>query len=141
MLISLTTALVLHLLSPVEMRTPLITAGQVLVAIGIPLLLADLRLFFVRTVPFTHLHKSSITDFPIMVLRYFILFPLFVSIVVQEEIWIEASVTHLVKILVLVAAAHVLFLKAHAHSLGQSTLETPPDESDEFPQFLGLRDL
>jgi hypothetical protein len=141
MLISLTAALILRPLSPADMRTPLITATQLLVAIGISLLLADIRLFPVRTVPFTHLHRSSVSDFPLMILRYFILFPFFVAIVVDKETWIEASLIHFLKAALLIAAAHILFLKAHAHSLSQSTLETPPDESDEFPQRLGLRDV
>lgn len=140
MLISITTALVLHALSPAELRTPLITAGQVLVAIGISLLLTDLCLYPVRTIPFTHLRTSSISDFPLMVVRYFVLFPFFVFIVVHQERWIEASMAHLLKTCALIVIAHLLFLKSHTHTLHQNTLETPPDESEEFLQRLGLCD-
>lgn len=138
--ISLTTALILHAVSPGDMRTPLITAGQLLVAIGVSLVLADIALFPVRTIPFTHLRTSSIPDFPLMIVRYFALFPFFVVIVVHHESWIEASSAHLLKPLFFLAIVHVLLLKAHAHALRQGTLETPPDEGDEFPQRLGLRD-
>jgi hypothetical protein len=138
--ISLTTVLILHAVSPGDMQTPLITAGQLLVAIGVSLVLADIALFPVRTIPFTHLRTSSITDFPLMIVRYFALFPFFVVIVVHQESWIEASSAHLLKTLFFLAIVHVLLLKAHAHALRQGTLETPPDEGDEFPQRLGLRD-
>ena len=140
MLISLTTALVLHALSPAQLRTPLVTAGQVLVAIGISLLLTDLCLYPVRTIPFTHLRTSSITDFPFMVVRYFVFFPFFVFIVVHQERWIEASVAHLLKTLLFLAIAHIVLMKAHQHALRQSTLETPPEERDEILQRLGLCD-
>jgi hypothetical protein len=140
MLISLTTVLVLHTLSPAQLRTPIITAGQVLVAIGISLLLTELYLYPVRTIPFTHLRPSSITDFPLMVVRYFVLFPFFVFIVVHQERWIEASMAHLLNTVAVIVIAHLLFLIAHHRTLRQSTLETPPDESDEFLQRLGLCD-
>jgi hypothetical protein len=141
LLISLATALILRALSPTAMRTPLITACQLVVAIGSSLLLVNVHLFAVRTIPFTHLRTSSITDFPLMIVRYFIFFPFFVVIVVHQESRIEASLTHLLATIALIAIAHMLLLKAHANALQQNTLETPPDEGDEFPQRLGLRDI
>jgi hypothetical protein len=140
LLISLTTAIILHVVSPADMKSPAVTAGQLLVAIGVSLILADIALFPICTIPFTHLRTSSITDFPLMIVRYFIFFPFFVGIVVHQESWIEASTANLLKTLILLAIAHVILLKAHAHTLQQGTLETPPDEGDEFPQRLGLRD-
>jgi hypothetical protein len=113
---------------------------QLLIAIGVSLLLADIYLFSVRSVPFTHLRKSSITDLPLVIVRYVVLFPLLVTILVHNETWIEANPLHLIKTLVFFVAAHVLLLKTQARSLLQSTLDTPSDEADEFPQRLGLRD-
>jgi hypothetical protein len=75
-----------------------------------------------------------------MVVRYFVLFPFFVFIVVHQERWIEANVTHLLKTLLLLAIAHIVLMKAHQHALRQSTLETAPEERDEFLQRLGLCD-
>ena len=138
--IGLATAIVLHALSPGSLQSHLTTLTQLLVAIGISFLLADFFLFSVRSVPFTHLRKSSITDLPLVVVRYFVLFPLLVAILVHNEIWIETSALHLLKTLVFLIAAHLVLLKSHARSLLQSTLDTPPDEADEFPQRLGLRD-
>lgn len=140
LLVSLGTALCFHALSPAGMKTSRITAGQFVVAIGVSFLLADIFLFSVRTVPFTHLHKGAITDLPLAVVRYFVLFPFFVAIVIHYEAWIEASTSHLLKTLLLLALAHLLLLTAQARSLRQYTLDTPPDEADEFPLRLGLRD-
>jgi len=140
LLVSLGTALCLHALSPASLKTPCITAGQLVVVIGVSFLLADIFLFSVRTIPFTHLRKGTITDLPLAVVRYFVLFPLFVAIVVHKEAQIELSASHLVETLLILAAAHFLVQKAHARSLQQYTVDALADEADEFPQRLGLRD-
>jgi hypothetical protein len=138
--IGLVTAIVLRALSPASLRSDLVTLNQLLIAIGVSFLLADILLFSVRSVPFTHLRKSSITDLPLVIVRYVVLFPLLVAILVHNESWTEANVLHLLKTFFFLVAAHLLLLKIHARSLLQSTLDTPPDEADEFPQRLGLRD-
>ena len=139
-ILGLATAIVLHTLSPRSLQSHLTTLDQLLIAIAVSFLLADIFLFSVRSVPFTHIRKSSITDLPLVIVRYAVLFPLFVAILIHNETWIEANAFHLFKTLFFVVAAHFLFLKIHARSLLQSTLDTPPDEADEFPQRLGLRD-
>jgi hypothetical protein len=138
--IGLATAIVLHALSPGNLQSHFTTLDQLLIAIGVSFLLADIFLFSVRSVPFTHLRKSSITDLPLVVVRYVVLFPLLVMILVHNETWIETNALHLLKTLFFLVAAHLLLLKTHARSTSQSTLDTPPDEADEFPQRLGLRD-
>ena len=139
--IGLATAIILRALSPESLGSRLTTINQLLVAVGVSFLLADILLFSVRSVPFTHLRKSSITDLPLVIVRYFVLFPLLITIIVHNETWIEASAPHFVKALFSLIGAHLLLLKTHARSLSQSTLDTPPDEADEFPQRLGLRDV
>jgi hypothetical protein len=141
LIVGLGTALLLHALSPASLKGPLTTIGQLVVAAGLAYLLSDILLFSVRTVPFTHLHKGSVNDLPLAVLRYFVLFPIFVSIVVAKEAWIESNSMHLFATLLMFIAAHFLLRRTHAHFLAQSTLDTPPDEAEEFPQRLGLRDL
>jgi len=138
--IGLAAAIALHALSPESLQSHLVSADQLLIAIGVSILLADIYLFSVRSVPFTHLRKSSITDLPLVIVRYVVLFPLLVAILVHNETWIEANPLHLIKALLFLVAAHVLLLKTHARSLLQSTLDTPSDEADEFPLRLGLRD-
>jgi hypothetical protein len=139
-IIGLATAIVLHALSPQSLQSRLTMLDQLLIAIGISFLLADIFLFSVRNVPFTHIRKSSITDLPLVIVRYVVLFPLLVAVLVHNETWIEVSVPHLLKTLFILVAAHLVLLKTHDRSLLQSTLDTPPDEADEFPQRLGLRD-
>jgi hypothetical protein len=141
LVVSLGTALLFHTLSPASMKNPRTTLGQLLMAVGLSLLLSDILLFSIRTIPFTHLHKGSVNDLPLAITRYFVLFPIFVSVAVDREAWIEASPTHLVATLLLFTGAHLLLRRAEATFLTQSTLETPPDEADEFPQRLGLRDF
>jgi hypothetical protein len=141
LILSLGTVLLLHTLSPSTLKIPDVTLGQLIVALGLSFFLSDLLLFSIRTIPFTHLHKSSVNDLPLAIFRYFVLFPIFVSIVVAKEAWIEASKTHLIAALLMFIAAHVLLRRALAHFLAQSTLDTPPDETEEFPQRLGLRDF
>jgi hypothetical protein len=138
--LTVATAVCFHALSPASMKTPFILAAQLIIAIGVSFLLTDLLLFAIRTIPFTHLHKSAITDLPIAVIRYFVAFPLFINIVVHYETVAETGTQHLLKILIFLAIAHLILRKAQARSMQQSTLNIPLDEADEFPQSLGLRD-
>lgn len=140
LIIGMGTALLLHTVSSAGMKTPRITIGQLLIAAGLSFLLSDILLFSVRTIPFTHLRKGSVNDLPLAVFRYIVVFPIFVAIVLQKETWIEASAMHLFVTLLVFLAAHLLLRGAHARFLAQSTLDTPPDETEEFPQRLGLRD-
>jgi hypothetical protein len=140
LVIGAATTLSLHTLSPETLKIPRVAAGQILVAGGLSLLLSDIFLFSIRTIPFTHLRKGSVNDLPLAVARYFVLFPFFVAIVVHQEAWIEAGAAHLFITLVLFAAAHALLEKARAQFLTQSALDVPPHEADDFPQSLGLRD-
>ena len=140
LLISLGTALCLHALSPVSLKISRIMAGQLVVAIGASFLLTDIFLFSVRTVPFTHLRKSAITDLPLAVVRYFVLFPIFVALVVHQENRIEVSNSHILETLLILATVHFLLQRANVRYLQQFTVDTPQDEADEFPQRLGLRD-
>jgi hypothetical protein len=140
MTISVIAVVVLHRLSPASMQSSRVLAGQLIVAVGLSLVLSDLFLFHVRTLPFTHLHKSAITDMPLAIVRYFILFPVMVMIVVGNEPWIEASGKHLFQTALVFATAHVLLQGAQEQSVRRSAIDTAPDEADEFPQSLGLRD-
>jgi hypothetical protein len=130
----------LHALSPTSLRVENVVAGQLIVAVGLAFLLSDLFLFSVRTVPFTHLRKSAITDLPLGIVRYCVAFPVFVALAVHFETWIEASTRHLIQTALLFAVAHLLLRGAQMQSVRRSTLDTVASESDEFPQSLGLRD-
>jgi hypothetical protein len=135
---STATALILHAISPTALPTLLSLAAQLLIAIGVSFLLADLFLFPVRTLPFTSIHSSTITDFPFRIVRYFILFPLFIKLVLHYQPFIEKNLLYLFVTVLVFLAAHRLLLRAHAYSLQQTTVDTPPEEADDFPQSLGL---
>ena len=139
-LIGLTSSAVLHTLSPATLRTPAGTAMQLLAALGIPFLLANLFFFPTRTIPFTHARPSSITDLPLVVVRYFILFPMFISMLLSEEKWMEASPIHLTKELLVLALVVLLIRARYMRNVRQSPLDTRLEDPDAFPQSLGLRD-
>ncbi|MEI9978106.1 MAG: hypothetical protein WDN23_03765 [Edaphobacter sp.] len=138
--VSVGAILVLHKLSPGSLHGEHVLAGQFIVAVGLSFVLCDLFLYSVRTLPFTHLRKSSITDMPMAIARYFVAFPIFVAVMVHLEWWIEASMRHLIETALLFVVAHLLLEGAQTQSVRRSMLEGVAGETDEFPQSLGLRD-
>jgi hypothetical protein len=140
MLVSLGTALVLHPLSPASLRTAPVAVDQLFIAFSVSFLLADIFLLNVHALPFTHLRKASITDLPLRVVRYLVLFPLFVAVLVGLEPWIEANVHHLLRVVCLFGGLHLLLVHKPTQSVQDSAAAVPPDDADDFPQSLGLRD-
>jgi hypothetical protein len=132
--ISVAIVLILKMLVP---STRLVMMGQMVVALGVAVVVSDVFLFFVRRIPFTHQRKSAVHDLPMAVLRYLILFPLFAGLVAERLQRTRWSWELLVEVAVEFLAAHMALLMASR--LGESTLETPPGEEEEFPQTLGLR--
>lgn len=140
LLVTFATAIALHILAPhsIHGTRPLLT--QAIVAIGISFLLPDIYLFSTRSMPLTFQRRGSITDLPLMVLRNFVLFPVFVALIVNIEPWIATTPIHLLKTALFFATAHLLLRLAHQKYLDQFTVDTAPDDTEEFPQTLGLRD-
>jgi hypothetical protein len=138
--ISLGTALVLHPLSPPSLRTTPATVDQLFIAVAVPFLLADIFLLNLRTLPFTHLRKGSVTDLPRTVIRYLVVFPFFVALLVGLEPWIEANVHHLLGLISVFGGLHLLLVHRHTQSVHDSAAAVPADDADDFPQSLGLRD-
>jgi hypothetical protein len=131
---------VLHWFSPDSLKGEHVMMGQIIVAVGLAFVLSDVFLYSVRTIPFTVLKKSSITDMPMAIVRYVIAFPFFVALTVNAEHWVEASTRHLVETMLLFTMAHVLIEGAQAQAVRRSTLDGVEGDADEFPQSLGLRD-
>jgi len=140
-IVSVGAILLLHKLSPGSLRGDHVLTGQLIVAVGLSFLLPDLFLFSVRTLPFTHLRKSSITDMPLALVRYVVVFPIFVAVTVHLETWIEAGTRHLIETSLIFVVAHLLLNGAQTQSVSRSGFDGVPSESDEFPQSLGLRDV
>jgi hypothetical protein len=139
-LIGLAAAALLHTLSPDTLRTPTRTTMQLIAAIGIPFLLANLFLYPTRTIPFTHTRQSSITDMPLVVVRYFILFPIFISMLLSEEKWMEIRPINLTKEMIILTVILLLIRARYMRNVHQSPLDTGLEDPDAFPQSLGLRD-
>ncbi|WP_182276232.1 hypothetical protein [Granulicella sp. 5B5] len=140
LLVTFTTAITLHALSPQSIHGPLALLTQAIIAIGISFLLPDIYLFTVRSMPLTFQRKSSITDLPLMVLRNFVLFPVFVAVIVDLEFWMQSGISHLLRVAIFFIVAHLLLRLAHRKYLEQFTVDAAPDDTEEFPQTLGLRD-
>ena len=114
-------------------------ASGLITAVGGSILLADGLLFAFRTVPFTHLRKSSNEDIPLGFVRYFIAFPLFVVCAVHFEARSEASLPQMLRFVIVLSAVHLLMRYGWRRTLERENLDLVPDETDEFPQRLGLR--
>jgi len=134
--ISVAIVLILKMLVP---SAGLVMMGQMVVALGVAVLVSDVFLFFVRRIPFTHQRKSAVHDLPMAVLRYLILFPLFARFVAERMQRVRWSGWVLLEVVLGFLAVHGVLVMANSWFLGQSTLETPQNEEDEFPQTLGLR--
>jgi len=139
--VTFATAITLYALSPQSIRSSFSLLTQAVIAIVISFLLPDIYLFTTRSMPLTFQRRSNITDLPLMILRNVVLFPIFVSITVGLGLWMEKSPEHFLKACVFFATAHVLLLLAHAKYLQQFTVDLAPDDTEEFPQTLGLRDI
>jgi len=139
-ILSLGAIVVLRVLSPGSLHGEHALTGQLIIAVGLAFLLSDLFLYSVRTVPFTHLRPSAITDMPLAIVRYFVVFPIFVAVTVHFESWIEASTKHLIQTALVFAVAHLLLQGAHTQSIERTAVDIEISETDEFPQSLGLRD-
>lgn len=138
--ISLATLVALHGVAPLALQTPLATAGQMVVALGLCLLLTDCLFLNTMTIPFTQLRKTALTDMPLIVIRYFVVFPILVLIVVHYEAWLEISVTHLVQMLLLIAAAHIWLRRQYGQRVQEIRSGSEFEDEDEPFQRLRLRD-
>jgi len=116
----------------------IVLMGQVLVALGVAVVVSDVFLFFVRRIPFTHQRKSAVHDLPMAVLRYLILFPLFARFVAERLQRVRWSWWVVAEVVVGFLVVHGVLVVVNSRFLGLTTLETPPNEEDEFPQTLGL---
>jgi hypothetical protein len=136
--LSLSAVLLLHAVAPGALPSRLAIYGQMVVAIGCGLLLTDLLFLKVLEFPFTALRRISITDLPLAVLRYFILFPTMVLTVVGSEPWIESSRRHLVASLALILVAHAGLRYVYRQRVAEMRMGSDFGDSDEVFQSLGL---
>ena len=136
--VSLATALLLFTCLPADLRTAGFIAVQLSVAIGASFLLPDIFLYTRRSIPFTSLHQSAITDFPLMLVRYFVLFPLMVLGIVRYEPAMEVSRSRFFSVFLVALGVHLLLVHFRKQSLSQGANDAPLDDAEEYPQTLGL---
>jgi len=137
--VTLTTAMVLHKLAPIELRTVRFILVQVFIAIAISILLTDLMFFRERTIPFTEARPYSVSNLAFVVITYLVLFPVFASILVKVEPWVEAKTTRLIAVTAIAITVHYLLRRLKAWSIKEETAILDMPEELLVPGELGLR--
>ena len=136
--LSLSAVFLLRAVAPESLRNPLSLSGQAVAAIGCGLLLTDLLFLKVLVFPFTALRRTSITDLPLAFFRYFVLFPTMVFAVVDSEIWVEASLRHILTSVVLIMLAHAGLRYLYYLRVQEMRMGSDFGDSDDIFQSLGL---
>jgi hypothetical protein len=98
---------VLHIFVSSAPRGALPIATQIVIAIGLPIMLAKAFLLRIHEIPFTATRTPATTDLPISFVRYAVIFPAFVLFVIDHEPWIEADIVHLLKTMLWFVATFV----------------------------------
>ncbi|MCU1323410.1 MAG: hypothetical protein JWM43_3059 [Acidobacteriaceae bacterium] len=125
--------------APAEMLRPMTVLVQLVTAIGLSVLMTDC--LFLRTIalPFTALRSSSTTEMPWAALRYFVVFPLLVIIVLKIEGWMEMSVAHVVRMVVLGLLAHLWLRWRYRLRVRELLLGSDFEDNDDPQIYQRLR--
>jgi hypothetical protein len=105
--VMVTSAALLHLLVPLSMSGTLSVATQLIMAIGLPILLARAFLLRISEIPFTMTRMPTTRDLPISFVRYSVIFPAFVFFVIEHESWIETDIVNLLKAVLWFASIYI----------------------------------
>ena len=138
--VSLVAMVLLCIVAPALWRTPLDIACRMTVAVGLCLLLTDCLFLAAVTIPFTELRKTSIVEMPLVVVRYFVVFPLLVLMVVHSEMWLEVSVWRLIAVALAMTVAHLWLRWRYGLRVQEKRLAYGFEDGDELFQRLGLGD-
>lgn len=138
--ITLLVALLLRLVSPAELLKPQATAAQLIVAGGLCLLLTDAFFLNVTAIAFTGEPQRDQPNFALTVLKYFTFFPAIAAFPPIIEPWMEASVTHVIAAILILAGSHLVLAAKHRALLRQHcAMQALEDDEEDFPMKLGLR--
>lgn len=129
----------LHLITPMPWRGLVATSGQVLVAAGGCLLLSDAFFLHQSTIPFTEARVPRNTDLAFVLLRYIVLFPALVLATLHYELWMEATLSHLLITAFAIAAAHLAARLIQFRLMTKQAARSSFDEEEGLIQTLGLR--
>ena len=118
--LSLLAAMVLDAIVPPGAGSYRFVLAQALVCVGSSLLLTDLIFLTRRAIPFTESKKASTEELPLLLVACFVGFPLWVSFVLQVQLWAERSILREAVAAALVLLLHWGLLRAHAFVLSQA---------------------
>ncbi len=128
-------AVVLHFVEPVAMRTASTTAVELLLGVGLSLILTDLAFLTMRTIPFTTARIKTVHQMPMALVLYLVVFPFFTLKVQMLELWDAPTPVHLFRVALHFVVAHVLLLLVR-----RLILEAEPPVPEFLYLGLGLRD-
>jgi hypothetical protein len=132
--------LALRAFAPRDLLTWPATAGQVLFAAGMCLLLTDIFFLNVQTVAFTGGTGREQPNLAFTLLKYFTFFPLVVWLSVSIAPWIETGLPHFLISAGAIVGAHLAFRSVHRRMIEEHcNLHHLEDDEEEFPMRLGLR--
>lgn len=127
-------------IAPPELLSLPITASQLLMAVGLWLLLADIFFLNVTDLPLTSEQPREQSNLALSVLKYFAFVPAVAMLPIAAEPWIEISAQHFVLAATMIAAAHLALQSRHRGIVQEHCeLLTLDDDEEEFPIKLGLR--
>lgn len=133
---ALATLSVFHHLLPAA----LVDFAQVLAAIGVCVFLADTLFLSLLAFPFTELRTVTFNDLPLAVLKYGVLFPVFVLTVVHYESWMEASYRHLLAAALGLLGLHAALRRMYRHRVSEMRMGSDYGDSDEPFEYVKLAD-
>ncbi|HEX4757655.1 MAG TPA: hypothetical protein VH308_06720 [Terracidiphilus sp.] len=138
--VTLAAGTVLRIFSPPGLLTWPATAGQIIVAGGMCLLLTDLLLLSVTTVAFTGEPQREQPNLAFTLLKYFTFFPFVSAIPMALEPWVQESARHMVEAIVVIAALHLALEMRHRATIRlHCDMAALEDDEEDFPMKLGLR--
>src|SRR5271170_6681338 len=115
-------------------------SAQVIVAAALCLLLRDIFLLRMKTIPFTGARATWGPNRAFILIQYFGLFPPLVLLTLEVEAWMQASFVHTATAVLAVLALHLWLLAMHKKTATEhADLLDVDEEEEEFPQRLGLR--
>jgi hypothetical protein len=138
-IVTLSTAIVLHVFAPAGFRGAGAFLFQMLIAVAASVLLTDVFFLGERAIPFTKAQTYSVSNLSFVVITYFVLFPAFALGLVAAEPWMEASRLHLGIATVCAAAIHVMLGRIKVREVNDRARTLEMDEVILRPGEMGLR--
>jgi hypothetical protein len=139
-IVTIGACITLRAIAPPELLSWASTAGQVLFALGLCLLLTDFFFLNVKLVAFTGGDAREQPSLAFTVLKYFTFFPIVVWVSVTIAPRIDVSLLHFLFAAAIIVASHLMIRHFHRRIImDHCNLQHLEDDEEEFPMSLGLR--